>query len=582
MFSIRRIYDDILPINRTAIDQVQQILRSQFPDLAARDIDKLPRQLTNPFKTRFRAILYVAENQRRVVVGFALLLHEPELQFGYLEFISAARKLTGRGIGGALYQRVREEVRSLGAIGLFFECLPDDPDLCEDPAVLKGNRARLRFYERYGARPIAGTAYETPVKEGEDNPPYLVFDDLGQGQNLGVEQARAIVRAVLERKYKHLCSPEYVNLVVESFVDDPVRLRPRRYRTPVSALQSPEGGIPNDQRIALAVNDRHDIHHVRERGYVEAPARIAAILEKLQSSSLFAPLKVKHFSERHITAVHDRDFVRYLKSVCSNLGEEETVYPYVFPVRNASRPPKDKPTRAGYYCIDTFTPLTRNAFPAARRAVDCALTAAGQLLSGQRLAYALLRPPGHHAERRLFGGFCYLNSTAVAAHYLATNGKVAVLDIDYHHGNGTQEIFYQRPDVLTISIHGHPRFAYPYFSGFAEERGAASGQGFNLNLPLPEHLIVERYREALQRAIKRITRYQPAFLIIAIGYDTGRGDPTGTWLLGPDDFYANGYVLGALRMPTLVVQEGGYDTGQLGEYAVQFFSGLWQGAFGPD
>lgn len=582
MFRIRRIYDDVLPINRTAIDQVQQILRSQFTDLAARDIDKLPRQLTNPLKHRFRAILYIAENQRRSVVGFALLLHEPELQFGYLEFISAARKLTGRGIGGALYQRVREEVRTLGAIGLFFECLPDDPDLCGDPAILKENRARLRFYERYGARPITGTAYETPVKEGQDNPPYLVFDDLGQGRSLGLQQARDIVRTVLERKYKHLCSPEYINLVVESFVDDPVRLRPRRYRTPVSTLQSPERSIPDDQRIALAVNDRHDIHHVRERGYVEAPARIAVILERLQDSSLFETLKVKHFPERHITTVHDRDFVRYLKSVCNNLSEEEAVYPYVFPVRNTSRPPKDRPTRAGYYCIDTFTPLTRNAYPAARRAVDCALTAASQLLSGQRLAYALLRPPGHHAERRLFGGFCYLNSTAVAAHYLSTNGKVAVLDIDFHHGNGTQEIFYQRPDVLTLSIHGHPRFAYPYFSGFADERGAASGQGFNLNLPLPEHLTVERYQEALQRAIKRITRYHPDFLVIALGFDTGRGDPTGTWLLGPDDFYANGYILGTLRMPTLVVQEGGYDTGQLGEYAVKFFSGLRQGAFGRD
>jgi acetoin utilization deacetylase AcuC-like enzyme/GNAT superfamily N-acetyltransferase len=578
MFRIRRIYDDVLPINRTAIDQVQQILRSQFPNLAARDIEKLPRQLANPLKYRFRAILFVAENQRRLVEGFALLLHEPQLQFGYLEYVSAARQLTGRGIGGALYQRVREETRALGSTGLFFECLPDDPYLCRDRAILKDNRARLRFYERYGARPIAGTAYETPVKEGEDNPPYLVFDDLGQGQDLGAEQAKGIVRAVLERKYRHLCSPEYVDMVVNSFSEDPVRLRPWRYRT-VPTLPLQAGVIPDDQRIALTVNDRHNIHHIQEKGYVEAPARIGAILSKLQDSSLFAPLTVKHFPERHITAVHDRDFVSYLKTVCTNLGEEEAIYPYVFPVRNTSRPPKDRPTRAGYFCIDTFTPLTRNAFPAARRAVDCALTAASQLLSGQRLAYALLRPPGHHAERRLFGGFCYLNSTAVAAHYLSTTGKVAVLDIDYHHGNGTQEIFYQRPDVLTVSIHGHPRFAYPYFSGFVEERGGASGQGFNLNLPLPEQLTVERYRETLHRAVKRITKYRPDFLVIALGFDTGRGDPTGTWPLGKEDFYENGRVLGALKLPTLVVQEGGYDTGQLGDYALQFFSGLWQGAF---
>ena len=582
MFRIRRIYDDVLPANRTAIAQVQQILKAQFADLAARDIDKLPQQLTNPLKHGFRAILYIAENQRRQVEGFALLLLEPDLKFGYLEYISTARQLTGRGIGGALYQRVREETRGRGAIGLFFECLPDDPVLCRDPETLKKNRARLRFYERYGARPITGTAYETPVKEDGDNPPYLVWDDLGQDLPLGKLQAKAIVKTILERKYRHLCSPEYVAMVLDSFTDDPVQLRPCRYRSPSLTRPPATATVPTDERIALTVNHRHDIHHVRERGYVEAPARIGAILEKISNSGLFEPLPVKHFSERHITAVHDRAFVRYLKTVCAALPENEAVYPYVFPVRNASRPPIDRATRAGYYCIDTFTPLTHNAFPAASSGVDCTLTAASQLLGGQRLAYALMRPPGHHAERALFGGFCYLNNTAIAAHYLSGTGKVAVLDIDYHHGNGTQEIFYRRPDVLTVSIHGHPRFAYPYFSGFAEERGADSGQGFNLNLPLAEHLTVERYREALQRAIKRIERFKPDFLVIALGFDTGMGDPTGTWSLRPPDFEWNGHLLGALHLPTLVVQEGGYDTGQLGDYALSFFTGLSAGAFGPD
>jgi acetoin utilization deacetylase AcuC-like enzyme len=211
--------------------------------------------------------------------------------------------------------------------------------------------------------------------------------------------------------------------------------------------------------------------------------------------------------------------------------------------------------------------------------VDCTLTATRHLLEGRRLSYALVRPPGHHAERRVFGGFCYFNSAAVAAHYLSSHGKVAVLDIDYHHGNGTQEIFYERADVLTVSLHGHPSFAYPYFSGFTDEKGTAGGRGYNYNLPLPERLDGVGYRRYLGRALTRIKRFRPQFLIIALGLDTAHGDPTGTWDLLPADFTENGRLLGVLQLPTLVVQEGGYDTRVLGENARHFFHGLWQGAF---
>ena len=168
------------------------------------------------------------------------------------------------------------------------------------------------------------------------------------------------------------------------------------------------------------------------------------------------------------------------------------------------------------------SPLHRNAWPAARRAVDCALTAAREILDGRRLAYALVRPPGHHAERRSFGGFCYFNNNAIAAQFLSAHGKVAILDIDYHHGNGQQDIFYRRADVLTVSLHGHPRFAYPYFSGFEDERGEGEGEGFNLNLPLPETLDGARYREALASALNRIEAFGPQFLVVALGLDPAK------------------------------------------------------------
>jgi acetoin utilization deacetylase AcuC-like enzyme/GNAT superfamily N-acetyltransferase len=470
VFRIRRIHDDLLPANAAALAQVQALMRVQFPDLGAAHIDALPDQLRDPMAYRLRTVVFVAE-RAHAVRGFAVVMHAPDLEFCFLEFISSAPGESGRGVGGALYERVRDECREIGAIGLFFECAPDEPAELSGPAKLADNKARLRFYERYGARPIVNTAFNSPIEPGGLDVPYLMFDDLGSGKPLRREPARAVVRAILERKYAWLCPPEYVERVVASVVDDPVRLRPPRYTRSKSDRRAAPP-LPPDLRIPLVINERHQIHHVRERGYVEAPVRIPAIVRELERLELFTPVEPRSFPKSHILAVHAEEFVSYLQRVCADLPEGRSVYPYVFPIRNAARPPADLAVRAGYYCIDTFTPLHRNAWPAARRAVDCALTAATHVLSGYRIAYALVRPPGHHAERRVFGGFCYLNSAAVAAHHFSAHGKVAILDVDYHHGNGQQDIFYERADVLTVSLHGHPRFAYPYFSGFEDERGA--------------------------------------------------------------------------------------------------------------
>jgi acetoin utilization deacetylase AcuC-like enzyme/GNAT superfamily N-acetyltransferase len=574
MFRIRRIHDDTAPADRQVLTQVESILRTQFPGLSEEDFHKLAGQLRDPLRHRFRSVLFAAEDSRSQLKGFALLMHAPDLHFAYLEFISAAPGRTGGGVGGALYDRVREEARALNVVGLFFECLPDDPALSRDPDIRAQNAARLRFYERYGAFPIANTAYETPVSPGDDNPPYLVFDDLGSGTPLARDTARAVVRAILERKYGKLCPESYVRMVVDSFRDDPVQLRTPRYLSAKRRRAVPP--VSRERRIALLVNDKHSIHHVRERGYVQSPVRVDAILKEILPTGLFERLSVQAFSEDHIRAVHQGAFVDYLKRACALVPEGKSVYPYVFPIRNETRPPKDLPLRAGYYCIDTFTPLNRNAWPAAERAVDCALTGARHLLEGYRTAYALVRPPGHHAERKSFGGFCYLNSTAVAAHYLSRFGPVAVLDVDFHHGNGTQDIFYARSDVLTVSIHGHPRYTYPYFSGFEDEKGEGAGVGYNLNVPLRENQDGAAYRIALDTAIRRIRRFRPRFLVVALGLDTAKGDPTGSFTLGAQDFVENGRRLGSLGLPTLVVQEGGYKTRSLGTNARHFFAGLWQ------
>jgi acetoin utilization deacetylase AcuC-like enzyme/GNAT superfamily N-acetyltransferase len=576
MLRIRRIYDDTVPANRDRIEQVQAILRARFSAVDESEITSLGEKLRNPFKQRFRSILLVAETLRHRVLGFALLLHEPEIGFCYLDWIAMAGGRAGGGTGGALYDRVRMEAAALEARGLFFECLPDDADLCPDRALLKENRARLRFYEHYGARPIVNTAYETPVSEKDTCMPHLVYDRLDREGPLRRAFVRKVVRAVLERKYAALCPPAYVEKVVASIQEDPVTLRPFRYVKPEAAKTAVDSR--SGEQIALVVNDRHIIHHVHERGYVEAPVRVDAILKSLEPGGLFAPMAPRPFADRYITAVHDADFVAYLRRACADVPENKSLYPYVFPIRNKTRPPKEPSVLAGYYCIDTFTPLHRNAWPAARRAVDCSLTAAREILDGRRLAYALVRPPGHHAERRSFGGFCYFNNNAIAAQYLCAHGKVAILDIDYHHGNGQQDIFYRRSDVLTVSIHGHPRFAYPYFSGFEDERGEGDGEGFNLNLPLPEAIDGARYREALAKAIRRIEQFAPRFLVVALGLDTGKGDPTGTWSLSPEDFAENGKMIGALGLPTVVIQEGGYRHRTIGPNAHRFFQGLVAGS----
>lgn len=576
MFRIRRIYDDLLPKNKNEIAQIQDILRKQFPGLNEEDIIKIPELLKNPVKYKFKSFLFVADNGKEKVMGFSLIYYFTDLNFFYLDFISTAPNISGGGIGGALYERVRTAANHFNALGIFFECLPDNPMLCKDQTTIKQNIARLKFYEKYNARPIINSAYETPVSPDSDCPPYLVFDGIDKNDLPGISKMQKIVRAILERKYGDLCPPKYIENVVKSFANKDIKLRDLKYVKKTIKAEN-QIKIAEDLKITLVINDKHDIHHVHERGYVEAPVRIKSILKEIVDIDLFRAVQPKKYSLKHILSVHDKDYVDYLGKVCENVPANKSIYPYVFPIRNNAKRPIDLPVRAGYYCIDTFTPLNHNAFLAAKRAVDSTLTAADEILDGYEIAYALIRPPGHHAERKAFGGFCYFNNNAVAAHYLVSHGKVSILDIDYHHGNGSQNIFYERSDVQTISIHGHPKFAYPYFTGFEYETGKNSGVGYNINFALKEKLNGEEYRTYLKKALNKIKEFEPQFLVLALGLDPAKGDPTGTWSLTSNDFEENGKMIGKMKIPTLVVQEGGYRVRSLGVNARRFFEGLWKG-----
>ena len=569
MIRIRRIYSTATPGDRDAIVQVQRLFRVVFPDVPER-ADLIADQLDHPFKYGYRTIVLVAYRTGRRVTGFALVNHFPQANSSFLDFLATDPGMRSGGFGGALYEAVREHLRHLGSLGLYVEVSPDDPIAVGNPEKLIENRRRLRFYARYGAFPVAGTDYETPIDE--DPPARLLFDGLGRATALRRAECRAAIRHILTGKYRRFLPPGYIEQVVESVIDDPVRLEKpastkaeEMPRIPSSRLQKP---------MVMVYTEVHHIHHVQERGYVERPARVVAIRQELLDSGIFDEIPRRRFPEKVIREVHEGDFVDFLKAVCEKLSPDRPVYPYVFPVRRSDRRPKDLYYRAGYYCIDTFTPLDHNAFAAARNAVDVALTGAEEILGGRPVAYALCRPPGHHAESRLFGGFCYFNNAAIAANSLSKEGRVAVIDVDYHHGNGTQSIFWNRSDVLTVSIHGRPRTSYPFFSGFADEEGEGEGKGFNRNYPLKERCGSEVFFRSLARALTDIRRFSPDFLVVSLGFDTMRGDPTGSFDLNSRDLELMGGDLAGIGVPMLIVQEGGYSLRNLRSGSRMFIRGV--------
>lgn len=569
MIRIRRVYSSGLPADRDRIEQVKEIFRVNFAYLSGYE-EKISNMLDNPFRYGYLALLLVSENANRRVTGFAFILHFPEIHSAFLDFIGVAPQLQSGGLGGTLYEAAREAVSQLGARGMYLETLSDDPAYVHDARELEQNRQRLRFYEQYGIYPIINTIYELPTTRLPAG--FLMFDGLGSTTPLTRDEAQAAVRLIIHRKYSQEVSPRYIDRVVASVQDDPVQFRAPRYIK--RNLRSEVQPSRLEKPFALVVVRNHAVHLVHQRGYVERPARIGAVLDGINPLGLFDEVSPRRFGEGSIRAVHDNDFVNYLKAACQKLVPNRPVYPYVFPIRRSDRKPKDLAVRAGYYCVDTFTPLDSNAYNAARGAVDVVLTAVDELLAGRRITYALCRPPGHHAGRCTFGGFCYFNNAAIAAHRLSKAGNIAVLDIDYHHGNGTQDIFYDRDDVLTLSIHGHPSIAYPHFSGFADETGEGPGRGFNRNFPLPEGADGETYLGAFEKAMERIKKFKPDIMVLSLGLDMLKGDPTGSFRVPVSTMNQIGKRLGSLGLPLLVVQEGGYSLRNLRRGCPALFQGI--------
>jgi acetoin utilization deacetylase AcuC-like enzyme len=307
----------------------------------------------------------------------------------------------------------------------------------------------------------------------------------------------------------------------------------------------------------------------------EVPARAEIILQALQAAGFGPVVAPTDHGLEPILAVHDAGFVEFLRTAYDWNAEfyekAEPVFPWTFSTRHIGRKPKHLVGLTGYYAFGFGSPILEGTWEAAYWSAQCALSAADLVLAGERAAYALCRPPGHHAAADLYGGFCYLNNAAVAARYLqAGKEQVAVLDIDYHHGNGTQAIFYADPTVLYCSLHVHPDEGYPYYWGETSERGVGAGEGFNRNWPLPEGTDDARYLAALDEALAAIRDFAPRTLVVSVGFDIVAGDPVGGFEVTLEGLREVGQRIAGLGLPTLIVQEGGYRLESLGESAVVF------------
>jgi acetoin utilization deacetylase AcuC-like enzyme len=311
----------------------------------------------------------------------------------------------------------------------------------------------------------------------------------------------------------------------------------------------------------------------------EIPARAEAILAAVTSAHLGEVIEPQDFGLSPIQAVHSQEFIEYLQSAFESsrvfFGGQAPASADTYTGRGWRHKPSGFPARIGYFSFDTSCPILQGTWPAAYASAQCALTAAELVHRGSRAVYALCRPPGHHAGHDLYGGFCYLNNAAIAARALqqGSGTRIAILDIDYHHGNGTQEIFYQDGAVFYCSIHADPNVEYPFFWGGQEERGEGPGTGLNRNWPLPHGATDDDFLGALGEAVATVASFDPAYLVVSAGFDFMQGDPVvlgGGFRVSEKGLVATARRIAGLRLPTVIIQEGGYNVEKLGGYVVAF------------
>ena len=334
-------------------------------------------------------------------------------------------------------------------------------------------------------------------------------------------------------------------------------------------------------------SNAHRLHHATElkdgvlKPCFEMPSRADTILARVQAVGLGEVIAPREFGSASYARVHSERYVRFLEQAWSEwqaLGREHDALPLIWPVRDlrSDIEPQHIDGKLGFYAMDAGVAITAGTWQAVRTSADLALTGMAALAQGEYSAFALCRPPGHHAAAEYMGGYCYLNNAAIAAQHALDNGakRVAVLDVDYHHGNGTQSIFYDRADVMFTSLHGDPTHSYPYFLGHRDETGAGAGLGFNHNYPLPHGTGWDGYGTALAHACNAIAAYAPDAVVISLGVDTFKDDPISHFRLESEDFLKIGQTIAGIGRPTLFVMEGGYMVDDIGVNAVNVLRGF--------
>ncbi len=314
--------------------------------------------------------------------------------------------------------------------------------------------------------------------------------------------------------------------------------------------------------------------------YLENPDRMDQILSVLRNKNWATIVHPMDFGLAPILAVHDRAYLDFLASAWTewletNPKDPSALLPATFALRRTPRIPKSILGRAGYYMMDLSACIVEGTYEAVLSSANCALGAAQAVAeNGERSAFGLCRPPGHHAGQDYAGGYCFINNSSVAANWLSSRGRVAVLDIDYHAGNGTQDIFYDRDDVLTISIHADPDLEYPNFIGFADEHGRGRGFGYHHNFPLTKGTNDAGYLSTLNQTLELIRQFEPAYLVVSAGMDIYADDPLGTIKVTTDGIREIGKRIAALDIPTVIVMEGGYANEALGKNILAFLGEL--------